>query len=68
MIVTLEMLKRHRNISELISEIGQPETVIAVEEGTARQYSFSGVSKDGTLVVVERNDTPLEFAWYANPT
>ncbi|NJN71002.1 MAG: hypothetical protein HC801_12500 [Nitrospira sp.] len=63
----METLRRHRNISELISEIGQPDTVIVVEEGTARQYSFSGVSKDGTLVVVERHNAPLEFAWYPNP-
>lgn len=65
--VDLEQLRRHQTISAVIAEIGSPESVIAIEEGTAWQYSFSKLSGDGTLVVVERRNAALEFVWYSNP-
>ena len=65
--VNLDQLRRHQTIAALIAEIGSSETVIAIEEGAARQYSFSQLSNDGTLVVVERRNADLEFFWYANP-
>ena len=64
--VDIGKLQIHQTISALIAEIGSPETVIVIEEGTARQYSFPEISAAGTLVVVERSNFPLEFLWYTN--
>ena len=65
--VDLEQLRRHQTIFAVIAEIGSPESVIAIEEGTTWQYSFSKLSGDGTLVVVERRNAAFEFVWYSNP-
>lgn len=65
--VDIEKLRIYQTISALIAEVGSPETVVVIEEGTARQYSFPQLSDEGTLVVVERSNSTLEFLWYTNP-
>lgn len=65
--VDIERFRGYQTISALIAEIGSPETVVVIEEGTARQYSFPQLSDEGTLVVLERSNSSLEFLWYKNP-